>query len=69
MGEMIMVSGKRVDTGYDCSACREAGGAKSERCIDKAIIWSEGASELPSEKFRLAIGKKVFGDDYCMDDI
>ena len=69
MGEMIMVSGKPVDTGYDCSACREDGGADSERCIGKSIIWPGGASELPSEEFRLAIGKKVFGDDYCMDDI
>jgi len=69
MGEMIMVSGRPVDTGYDCSACREDGGANSERCIDKAIIWPGGASELPSEEFRLTIGKKVFGDDYCMDDI
>jgi len=69
MGEMIMVSGKPVETGYDCSACREDGGAHSERCIDKSIIWPGDESELPSEEFRLAIGKKVFGDDYSMDDI
>lgn len=69
MGEMIMVTGKPVETGYNCGACREDGGANSERCIDKAIIWPGDASELPSEEFRLTIGKKVFGDDYCMDDI
>jgi hypothetical protein len=69
MGEMIMVSGKSVETGYDCSACRDDGGANSERCIDKAIIWPGDGSELPSEEFRLAIGKKVFGDDYSMHDI
>lgn len=60
MGEMIMVSGKPVETGYNCSACREDGGAHSERCIDKSIIWPGDESELPSEEFRLAIGKKSF---------
>ncbi|MCP3890929.1 MAG: hypothetical protein GY702_18960 [Desulfobulbaceae bacterium] len=69
MGEMIMVSGRAVEKGYDCSACREDGGAKPERCIDKSIIWPGDASELPSEEFRLAIGKEVFGDDYSMGDI
>lgn len=69
MGEMIMVSGRSVETEYDCSVCREDGGANAERCINKAIIWPGDASELPSEKFRLEIGRKVFGDDYSMDDI
>jgi hypothetical protein len=69
MGEMIMVSGKPVEKGYECSICREDGGADPERCISKAIIWPGEESELPSEEFRLAIGKKVFGDDYSMDDI
>ncbi len=69
MGEMIMVSGRPVDKGHDCSVCREDGGANSERCINKAIIWPGDESELPSEEFRLIIGRKVFGDDYSMDDI
>ena len=69
MGEMIMVSGKPVEKGYECSVCREDGGADAERCFRKAIIWPGEESELPSEEFRLAIGKKVFGDDYSMDDI
>jgi hypothetical protein len=69
MGEMIMVSGKQVGKEYDCNVCREDGGADSERCINKAIIWPGDDSAMPSEKFRLAIGKKVFGDDYSMDDI
>ncbi len=69
MGEMIMVSGKQLEKKYDCSSCREDGGADSERCINKAIIWPGDESELPSEEFRLAIGKKVFGDNYSMDDI
>jgi hypothetical protein len=69
MGEMIMVSGKPVKEGYECSICSKDGGADSERCISKAIIWPEKESELPTEEFRLAIGKKVFGDDYSIDDI
>lgn len=69
MGEMIMVSGKQTEKGYECSVCQEDGGADSERCINKAIIWPGDESELPSEEFRLSIGKKVFGDDYSMDDI
>ena len=69
MGEMIMVSGKPVEKDYECSICREDGGADSERCFRKAIIWPGEESELPSEEFRLSIGKKVFGDDYSMDDI
>ena len=69
MGEMIMVSGKPVEKGYECSICREDGGADPERCISKAIIWPGEESELPSEEFRLAIGRKVFGDDYSLDDI
>lgn len=68
-GEMIMVSGKQVDKGYECSVCQEDGGANSERCINKAIIWPGDESELPSEEFRLSTGKKVFGDDYSMNDI
>ncbi len=69
MGEMIMVSGRPMEKGHECSVCREDGGANSERCINKAIIWPGDDSELPSDKFRLAIGNKVFGDDYSMDDI
>ena len=69
MGEMIMVFGKPVEEGYECSICREDGGADPERCIRKAIIWPGEESELPTEEFRLAIGKKVFGDDYSIDDI
>jgi hypothetical protein len=69
MGEMIMVFGKPVEKGYECSICREDGGAEPDRCIRKAIIWPGEESELPTEEFRLAIGKKVFGDDYSKDDI
>lgn len=69
MGEMIMVSGKPVEKEYECSVCGEDGGADSERCIRKAIIWPGEDSALPTEEFRLAIGKNVFGDDYSMDDI
>jgi hypothetical protein len=69
MGEMIMVSGEPVEKEYECSICREDGGADSERCIKKAIIWPGEAAELPNEEFRLAIGKKIFGDDYSMGDI
>ena len=69
MGEMIMVFGKPVEQEYECSVCRVDGGADSERCIRKAIIWPGEESELPREEFRLAIGKKVFGDDYTIDDI
>lgn len=69
MGEMIMVSGKPVEKGYECGICREDGGADSERCVSKVMIWPGEESEMPSEEFRLAIGKKVFGDDYSMDDI
>jgi hypothetical protein len=69
MGEMIMVSGKPVEEGYECSICSKDGGADSERCISKAMIWPGEESEMPTEEFRLAIGKKVFGDDYSMDDI
>ncbi len=69
MGEMIMVSGKPVKEKYECSFCSEDGGADSERCISKAIIWPGAESEMPTEEFRLAIGKKVFGEDYSMDDI
>ncbi len=69
MGEMIMVFGKPVEEGYECSLCNEDGGADSKRCISKAIIWPGEESDLPSEEFRLAIGKKVFGDDYSLDDI
>jgi hypothetical protein len=69
MGEMIMVSGKLVEKEYECSICREDGGADPERCIRKALIWPGEESELPAEGLRLAIGKKVFGDDYSMDDI
>ncbi len=69
MGEMIMVSGKTVEKEYECSICGEDGGTDSKRCIDKAIIWPGEESEMPSEEFRLAIGKKVFGDDYTIDDI
>lgn len=69
MGEMIMVSGKKVDADFECDICREDGGANPERCISKAIIWPGEESEMPSEEFRLSIGKKVFGDDYSVDDI
>ncbi len=69
MGEMIMVSGKQVEKDYECSICRDDGGADSKRCVRKAIIWPGEESELPSDEFRLDIGKKVFGDDYSLDDI
>ncbi len=69
MGEMIMVSGKPVTEKYECCICEEDGGADTKRCIKKAIIWPGEESELPSEEFRLTIGKKVFGDDYSLDDI
>ncbi len=69
MGEMIMVSGKQVEEDYECSVCSDDGGGDPERCIKKAIIWPGEESELPSEEFRLTIGKKVFGDDYSVNDI
>lgn len=69
MGEMIMVSGKQVEEDYECSACNIDGGADPDRCIRKAIIWPGEESELPSDEFRLTIGKKVFGDEYSLDDI
>jgi len=69
MGEMIMVFGKPVEQEYECSLCQVDGGADSERCVRKSIIWPGEESELPAEDFRLAIGKKVFGDDYTIDDI
>lgn len=69
MGEMIMVSGKQVEKDYECSVCRDDGGADSSRCIRKSIVWPGEESELPSEEFRLDIGKKVFGDDYSLGDI
>lgn len=69
MGEMIMVSGKQVTAEYDCIICQKDGGANAERCIDKSIIWPGDESELPSDEFRLSIGKKVFGGDYSMEDI
>ncbi len=69
MGDMIMVFGKPVKEGYECTICNEDGGADPERCIRKSLIWPGEESELPTEEFRLAIGKKVFGDDYSMDDI
>ncbi|WP_028580502.1 hypothetical protein [Desulfogranum japonicum] len=69
MGEMIMVSGRQVEEDYECSICENDGGTTPERCINKAIVWPGEESELPSEEFRLAIGKKVFGDEYSLDDI
>ena len=69
MGEMIMVSGTSVETEYNCKVCENDGGADPERCINKAIIWPGEESEMPAAEFRLEIGKKVFGDDYSMDDI
>ncbi|MBM9521045.1 hypothetical protein JWG39_14585 [Desulforhopalus vacuolatus] len=69
MGEMIMVSGKQVEKDYECSICRDDGGADPRRCIRKALVWPGEESELPSEEFRLDIGKKVFGDDYSLGDI
>ena len=69
MGEMIMVFGKQVEKDYECSVCRDDGGADPGRCIRKSLIWPGEDSELPSEEFRLYIGKKVFGDDYSLDDI
>lgn len=69
MGEMIMVSGKQVEKDYECSICKDDGGADPKRCISKAIIWPGEESDLPSEEFRLEIGKKIFGDDYSLNDI
>lgn len=69
LGEMIMVSGQQTEKDNECDLCREDGGADTERCIRKAIIWPGEEAELPSEEYRLAIGRKVFGDDYSMDDI
>ncbi len=69
MGEMIMVSVTSGETEYECEQCERDGGADPERCINKAIIWPGEESEMPSDEFRLNIGKKVFGDDYSMDDI
>jgi hypothetical protein len=69
MGEMIMVSGKEVEEDYECSACKEDGGAKMERCIEKSLAWPGDESELPADEFRLFIGRQVFGDDYTLDDI
>ncbi len=69
MGEMIMVSGRQVEKDYECDICRNDGGASPERCIRKAMVWPGEESELPSEEFRLSIGKKVFGDEYSLDDI
>lgn len=69
MGEMIMVFGTTVEEGYECSICKEDGGADSKRCIRKAVIWPGEEPELPTEEFRLSIGKKVFGEDYSVDDI
>ena len=69
MGEMIMVSGKKVEEDYECSVCQGDGGGDPERCISKAIIWPGEEADLPSEEFRLTIGKKVFGDDYSVNDI
>ncbi len=69
MGEMIMVSSKQVEEDYECSVCSDDGGADPDRCIRKAIIWPGEEAELPPEDFRLIIGKKVFGDDYSVDDL
>ncbi len=69
LGEMIMVFGQPVKDGYECSLCKEDGGADPERCVNKSIIWPGEESEMPSEDFRLSIGQKVFGDDYSLDDI
>lgn len=69
MGEMIMVSGVPIEKDSECSTCRKDGGADPERCVNKAMIWPGEESEMPSEEFRVKIGKSVFGDDYSVDDI
>ncbi len=69
MGEMVMVSGMPVEKGYECGICAEDGGADPERLVRKAMVWPGEESEMPDEEYRLAIGRKVFGDDYSLDDI
>lgn len=69
VGDMIMVSGRPVPEDYECGICQKDGGADTDRCVNKAIIWPGKSDELPPDSFRLEIGKKVFGDDYTMDDI
>ncbi len=70
MGEMLQVSGRPDnEEAYTCELCDKDGGADTKRCINKALIWPGEEADLPSEEFRLSIGKKVFGDDYSLEDI
>lgn len=71
-GDMIMVFGnpKNEKTGIqECEKCDADGGANSDRCVNKAMVWPGAESEMPSKDVRLAIGKKVFGDEYSINDI
>ncbi|MBN1932696.1 MAG: hypothetical protein JW786_13920 [Desulfobacterales bacterium] len=71
-GDMIMVLGnpKNEKTGIqECEKCNLDGGADPDRCVNKAMVWPGAESEMPSKDVRLAIGKKVFGEKYSINDI
>lgn len=71
MGEMVMVVTKSAEEGdaSACAACDADGGGDLKRISGKAMVWPGSETEMPDEASRLAIGKKVFGDDYSPDDI
>jgi len=72
VGQMIMVapgSVKALDDQPLCMQCDADGGADSKRCVRQSMVWPGDESELPDEALRLAIGKKVFGEDFSRDDI
>ena len=71
-GDMIMVfrNPKNEKTGIqECEKCHIDGGANPDRCVNKAMVWPGAESEMPNKDVRLAIGKKVFGDEYSINDI
>lgn len=72
VGEMIMVAlgaVKALDDKPLCVKCDADGGADPIRCIRQSMVWPGDESEMPEEEVRLVIGKKVFGDEYSINDI